>query len=210
MPRAKGGFKTRRRRKNILEKAKGYYSSKSRLFRIAKQAVDRSLLYAYRDRKVRKREFRALWIIRINAALRALGFTYSKFMPRLIKANIAFIRLFLSAIAYSELSAINQIAEEELKQRETLLKTEAHKRLIVSEAIDITLPGKFTPFGREHPINKVLSEITRIFVSMGFEVAEGPEVELDYYNFEALNIPKDHPARDMQDTFYISDDVIMR
>jgi phenylalanyl-tRNA synthetase alpha chain len=109
--------------------------------------------------------------------------------------------------------AVNEIknfAEEELKQRETLLKTEAHKRLIVSEAIDITLPGKFTPFGREHPINKVLSEITRIFVSMGFEVAEGPEVELDYYNFEALNIPKDHPARDMQDTFYISDDVIMR
>jgi phenylalanyl-tRNA synthetase alpha chain len=109
--------------------------------------------------------------------------------------------------------AVNEIknfAEEELKQRETLLKTEAHKRLIVSEAIDITLPGKFTPFGREHPINKVLSEIIRIFVSMGFEVAEGPEVELDYYNFEALNMPKDHPARDMQDTFYVSDDVILR
>ncbi len=109
--------------------------------------------------------------------------------------------------------AVNELkgfVEEELKNKETLLKTEEHKRLIASEAIDITLPGKFTPFGREHPINRVLSEITGIFVSMGFEVAEGPEVELDYYNFEALNIPKDHPARDMQDTFYISDDVIMR
>jgi phenylalanyl-tRNA synthetase alpha chain len=109
--------------------------------------------------------------------------------------------------------AVNELkgfVEEELKNKDTLLKTEEHKRLISSEAIDITLPGKFTPFGREHPINKVLAEITGIFVSMGFEVAEGPEVELDYYNFEALNIPKDHPARDMQDTFYISDDVIMR
>jgi phenylalanyl-tRNA synthetase alpha chain len=109
--------------------------------------------------------------------------------------------------------AVNEVKsyiDEEIKKKETLLKTEEQKRLVLSEAIDITLPGKFTPFGREHPISKVLSEITGIFVSMGFEVAEGPEVELDYYNFEALNIPKDHPARDMQDTFYISDDVILR
>ena len=109
--------------------------------------------------------------------------------------------------------AVNEVKsciDEESKKKETLLKTEEHRRIILSEAIDITLPGKFTPFGREHPISKVLSEIIGIFVSMGFEIAEGPEVELDYYNFEALNIPKDHPARDMQDTFYISDDVILR
>jgi large subunit ribosomal protein L20 len=112
MPRAKGGFKTRRRRKKILERAKGYYASKSRLFRIAKQAVDRSLLYAYRDRKVRKREFRALWIIRINAALRALGFTYSKFMPRLKKANIALNRKSLADMAYSDPSAFSQLVEK--------------------------------------------------------------------------------------------------
>src|SRR4030042_5746644 len=112
MPRAKGGFKTRRRRKKILEKAKGYYSSKSRLFRIAKQAVDRSLLYAYRDRKVRKREFRALWIIRINAALRALGITYSQFMPRLKKANIVLNRKSLADMAYSDPSAFSQLIEK--------------------------------------------------------------------------------------------------
>lgn len=109
--------------------------------------------------------------------------------------------------------AVNEVKsyiDEEIKKKETLLKTEEQKRLVLSEAIDITLPGKFTPFGREHPISKVLSEITGIFVSMGFEVAEGPEVELDYYNFEALNIPKNHPARDMQDTFYISDEVVLR
>jgi phenylalanyl-tRNA synthetase alpha chain len=100
--------------------------------------------------------------------------------------------------------------EEEIKTIESLLKKEEHNRRILSEAIDITLPGKATPFGREHPVKKVLSEITGIFVSMGFEVEEGPEVELDYYNFEALNMPKDHPARDMQDTFYISEDVVLR
>ena len=112
MPRAKGGFKTGRRRKKILERAKGYYASKSRLFKIAKQAVDRSLLYAYRDRKVRKREFRALWIIRINAALRALGLTYSQFMSRLKKANIALNRKSLADMAYSDPSAFSQLVEK--------------------------------------------------------------------------------------------------
>jgi phenylalanyl-tRNA synthetase alpha chain len=100
--------------------------------------------------------------------------------------------------------------EEEIDRIESLLKSEEYKRRILSEAIDITLPGKFTPFGREHPITRILSEITSIFVSMGFEIAEGPEVEHDYYNFEALNFPKDHPAREMQDTFFISDDVVLR
>ncbi|MBI5188580.1 MAG: phenylalanine--tRNA ligase subunit alpha [Nitrospirae bacterium] len=109
--------------------------------------------------------------------------------------------------------AVNEVKdyiEEEVKKRGSLLKKEEHKKRILSEAIDMTLPGKFTPFGREHPINKVLYEIIDIFISMGFEVEEGPEVEFDYYNFEALNMPKDHPARDMQDTFYISEDIILR
>jgi phenylalanyl-tRNA synthetase alpha chain len=109
--------------------------------------------------------------------------------------------------------AVNEVKvyiEGEIERIESLLKKEEHKKRTLSEAIDITLPGKFTRFGREHPINKILSEITAIFVKMGFEVEEGPEVELDYYNFEALNMPKDHPARDMQDTFYISDDIVLR
>jgi phenylalanyl-tRNA synthetase alpha chain len=100
--------------------------------------------------------------------------------------------------------------EGEIEKLEDLLKKEEQEKRIISEAFDITLPGKFIPFGREHPIKKVLSEITSIFVSMGFEIQEGPEVELDYYNFEALNMPKNHPARDMQDTFYVSEDVVMR
>ena len=110
-------------------------------------------------------------------------------------------------------SAVNEVKiyiGEEISRIESLLKKEERLKLIHSESIDVTLPGKFTPFGREHPINIILSEIIGIFVSMGYEVEEGPDVELDYYNFEALNMPKDHPARDMQDTFYISDDVVLR
>lgn len=76
--------------------------------------------------------------------------------------------------------------------------------------VDITVPGRRPSKGRLHPITQITLEISRIFNWLGFEVVEGPEVELDYYNFEALNIPRDHPARDMQDTFYVSDDVVLR
>ncbi len=78
------------------------------------------------------------------------------------------------------------------------------------EPIDVTVPGRVPRRGRLHPITQVALEITRIFNWLGFETVEGPEIELDYYNFEALNIPKDHPAREMQDTFYISEDVVLR
>ena len=79
-----------------------------------------------------------------------------------------------------------------------------------SSYLDVTLPGRRSPLGHLHLITQTTEEICDIFVKLGFSVVEGPEVELDYYNFEALNIPKDHPARDMQDTFYISDNVVLR
>jgi phenylalanyl-tRNA synthetase alpha chain len=78
------------------------------------------------------------------------------------------------------------------------------------ERIDITLPGRGVKSGRLHPVTQVSNEICEIFSRLGFSVVEGPEVETDYYNFEALNIPKDHPARDMQDTFYIEDNIVLR
>ena len=81
---------------------------------------------------------------------------------------------------------------------------------IERERMDVTLPGRGVSAGARHPVTQVMDEITSIFERMGFDVAEGPEVETDYYNFEALNIPKNHPARDMQDTFYISDDMVLR
>jgi len=112
MPRAKGGFKTRRRRKKILERAKGYYGSKSRLYRVATEAVDKALQYAYRDRRAKKREFRSLWIIRINAAVRAFGLSYSQFMSRLKNANIVLNRKALADMAYNDPSAFSQLVEK--------------------------------------------------------------------------------------------------
>jgi large subunit ribosomal protein L20 len=112
MPRAKGGFKTRKRRKKVLEKAKGFYGAKSRLFRIATEAVDKAMQYAYRDRRVKKREFRALWIVRINAALRALGLTYSQFMAKLKKSDIVLNRKTLADMAYNDPAAFNQLVEK--------------------------------------------------------------------------------------------------
>jgi phenylalanyl-tRNA synthetase alpha chain len=79
-----------------------------------------------------------------------------------------------------------------------------------SERLDVTLPGRRRPLGTKHPISMVIEEITGIFAGLGFKVAEGPEIEMDYYNFEALNIPKDHPARDMQDTFFVNDSIVLR
>jgi phenylalanyl-tRNA synthetase alpha chain len=81
---------------------------------------------------------------------------------------------------------------------------------LATGAVDVSLPGRRSFSGHVHPITTVIGDITDIFVRMGFAVARGPEVELDYYNFEALNIPADHPARQMQDTFYVADDVVLR
>lgn len=111
MPRAKGGFKTRRRRKKILKMAKGYYGARSRLYRVATEAVDKALLYAYRDRRARKREFRALWIARINAAVRAVGMTYGQFMDKLRKSNIQLNRKTLADMAYHDPGSFNQLVE---------------------------------------------------------------------------------------------------
>jgi phenylalanyl-tRNA synthetase alpha chain len=108
------------------------------------------------------------------------------------------------------MNELKTFIEDETDGKEARLRDSERRRKIESESIDITLPGKYARPGRMHPISTVLKEIIDIFVSMGFDTEVGPEVELDYYNFEALNIPKDHPARDMQDTFYISDDVILR
>jgi phenylalanyl-tRNA synthetase alpha chain len=95
-------------------------------------------------------------------------------------------------------------------EREEAVRSAELANRLVSERIDVTLPGRRQVAGSKHPITLVTEEITEIFSSLGFGVAEGPEIETDFYNFAALNMPKDHPARDMQDTFYISDDVVLR
>jgi phenylalanyl-tRNA synthetase alpha chain len=100
--------------------------------------------------------------------------------------------------------------EERLQSAETKLRELEERRKLASEFVDVTLPGRRSALGRTHILNRVTDEIIDVFSGLGFQLAEGPEVELDYYNFEALNIPKDHPARDMQDTFYFSDNVVLR
>ncbi|HKN19057.1 MAG TPA: phenylalanine--tRNA ligase subunit alpha [Dissulfurispiraceae bacterium] len=109
-----------------------------------------------------------------------------------------------------KINDVKQFIEAELDTKEAALKNQALKKQLSAGFIDITLPGKYTAIGYQHPINKVLFEIVDIFVRMGFSVEEGPEVERDYYNFEALNFPREHPARDMQDTFFVSDDIVLR
>ncbi|ARC84474.1 phenylalanine--tRNA ligase, alpha subunit [Clostridium argentinense CDC 2741] len=95
------------------------------------------------------------------------------------------------------------------KATEEIKNKEKEKRL-QSEIIDISMPGKKQTIGNRHPLDLTLEKINEIFLSMGFSIEEGPEVEKDYYNFEALNIPKDHPARGEQDTFYINDNIVLR
>ncbi|GIM47175.1 phenylalanine--tRNA ligase alpha subunit [Collibacillus ludicampi] len=100
--------------------------------------------------------------------------------------------------------------EEAFAEKENLVKKEERERKLREQAVDVTLPGRKLPFGHEHPLMRTIREMEDIFIGLGFEIAEGPVVELDYYNFEALNLPKNHPARDMQDTFYVTDEILLR
>lgn len=123
----------------------------------------------------------------------------------------------MGGLSAEERPVIGQLANEVREQIENRLaemtgaiKAKEIGAKLEQEKIDVTLPGRPVFLGHQHPLNKVLREIEDIFISLGFQVEEGPEVETDYYNFEALNIPPDHPARDMQDSFYITDNVLLR
>ncbi len=111
MPRVKRGVTARRRHKKILKQAKGYYGARSRVFRVAKQAVIKAGQYAYRDRKQRKRQFRSLWIVRINAAARENGLSYSRFMAGLKKASIDIDRKVLADMAVHDKEAFAELAK---------------------------------------------------------------------------------------------------
>ena len=115
--RIKRGFKARRRRKKVLKLAKGFRGGRSKLFRTASDAVDKALMYAYRDRKVRKRDFRRLWIARINAAARMNNISYSRFMYGLKQANIELDRKVLADLAISDPDGFAQIAQLATQQR---------------------------------------------------------------------------------------------
>lgn len=123
----------------------------------------------------------------------------------------------MGALSAEERPRIGQIVNDIRSELENIIQTKSEgfkqadlERKLASEKIDVTLPGRKVNVGHQHPLTVTLVRIKEIFMRMGFAIAEGPEVEQDYYNFEALNLPKDHPARDMQDSFYITEEFLMR
>ena len=133
------------------------------------------------------------------------------------KGELTAIMKQMAALSAEERPIIGQIAnsvrsdiEAAVTKKAAELKAEASKRKLIEERLDVTLPGKAPKLGKLHPMDVVMHEIEDIFIGMGFDIVSGPEVEYDYYNFEALNIPPDHPARDTQDTFFITDNILLR
>ena len=123
----------------------------------------------------------------------------------------------MGALSSEERPIIGQIANEVRAEIEAALATatqalkeKALEKKLIEEKIDVTLPAENIKTGHLHPLNQIQRKIEEIFIGMGFSIVEGPEVELDYYNFQALNIPENHPARDTQDTFYITDNILLR
>ncbi|MFC3798572.1 phenylalanine--tRNA ligase subunit alpha [Cohnella sp. GCM10012308] len=123
----------------------------------------------------------------------------------------------MGGLSAEERPVIGQVAndvraaiEAVLSDKQAAFDRAETERRLAAETIDVTLPGRSVATGSVHPLTKVTQEIEDIFLGMGYTIAEGPEVETDYFNFEALNLPKDHPARDMQDSFYITDEILLR
>lgn len=107
-------------------------------------------------------------------------------------------------------NVVRETISKSMEKKQERLEAAAIEQKLAQESIDVTLPGRPVKQGGRHPLTRVAEEIEDLFIGMGYTVAEGPEVEQDFYNFEALNLPKDHPARDMQDTFYITPELLMR
>lgn len=112
--------------------------------------------------------------------------------------------------AGAEINAVKQVLNEQLNSRRDALQSEALSAQLATEAIDVTLPGRRAEAGALHPVTRTIQRMETFFASMGFDVVEGPEIEDDYHNFEALNIPAHHPARAMHDTFYVDDTHVLR
>lgn len=133
------------------------------------------------------------------------------------KGELTSILKKLGTLSAEERPKMGQLANEirskleaSISEKTEQLKKERMEKKLIEEKIDVTMPGKRFELGYRHPLTTVLDELKDIFIGMGFSIADGPEIEYDYYNFEALNLPKDHPARDTQDTFYITDNILLR
>ena len=145
----------------------------------------------------------------------ALNEARTKILGR--KGELTSILRGLKNLPVEERSVVGQLAnqikselEVMFETRESDLRDALERNMLALETIDVTLSGRRLPLGKSHILNRVTQELVEVFSGLGFQLAEGPEVEIDYYNFEALNMPKNHPARDMQDTFYFSENVLLR
>ena len=133
------------------------------------------------------------------------------------KGELTSVLRMMGTLSAEERPVMGQLAnevraqiEEKIASMQEIQKQRKLEESLVNEKIDVTIPGKTRKTGKLHPLNKVQREMEDIFIGMGFQIAEGPEVEYDYYNFQALNIPENHPARDTQDTFYITENILLR
>jgi phenylalanyl-tRNA synthetase alpha chain len=147
--------------------------------------------------------------------LKSLDEIRIKFLGK--KGEITGILKQMGKLSAEERPVIGQLAnkvrsdiEQAITSAQDTIKTKAAAMKLESERIDVTLPGKAPKLGNAHPLNATLAEVEEVFLGMGFDIVEGPEVETDHYCFEALNMPKHHPARDTQDTFYINENVLLR
>ncbi len=147
-----------------------------------------------------------------DAALEALRI---KYLGK--KGELTAVLRGMGQLSPEERPVVGQIAnevraaiEEAITEKKTTLKAHALDAQLKAEKLDVTVDGKKAKVGHRHPLTLVMRDLENIFIGMGFSIAEGPEVEYDYYNFQALNIPENHPARDTQDTFYITDNILLR
>ena len=157
----------------------------------------------------------ALNELEAHTTLEAVNLFRIKYLGK--KGELTQVLRGMGQLLETERPVIGQIAneirdelEQSIKLRQEVIRRQEVEQRLASEVFDITLPGKPFLLGHKHPLTQIIDKIRDIFIGMGYSVAEGPEIELDYYNFEALNLPKDHPARDMQDSFYITEEVLLR
>lgn len=165
--------------------------------------------------KLKEIQQKALEVIEAANSLNAMEEIRVKYLGK--KGELTTILKSMGNVSKEDRPAIGKLVndvkkavEERLESVLSEIKEKEKNAKLQNEVIDVTLPGKKNTIGNRHPLELTIEKIKDIFISMGFAVEDGPEVELDYYNFEALNIPKNHPARSEQDTFYINDNLVLR
>ncbi|HHW37660.1 MAG TPA: phenylalanine--tRNA ligase subunit alpha [Bacillales bacterium] len=167
--------------------------------------------------EARLKELQAEALLKVEQAedLKALNDIRVAYLGK--KGPITEVLRGMGKLSAEERPVIGQLAndvraaiQEKLEEKQERFEKQEVEKKLVAEKVDVTLPGRPVRPGNHHPLTAVIEEIEDLFIGMGYQIAEGPEVEKDYYNFEALNLPKGHPARDMQDSFYITEEILLR